>query len=83
MDTISSPGCGLYSGLIVRIDEWLVSDQPSRQDAEAFWEEADRLTTPGDVPDSPQARYRDAIDASPEAAMAHTSIRDALGDTGY
>ena len=27
-----------YSGLIVRIDEWLVSDQPSRQDAEAFWE---------------------------------------------
>ena len=72
-----------YSGLIVRIDEWLVSDQPSRQDAEAFWEEADRLTTPGDVPDSPQARYRDAIDTSPEAAMAHTSIRDALGDTGY
>ena len=39
-----------YSGLIVRIDEWLVSDQPSRQDAEAFWEEADRLTTPGDRP---------------------------------
>jgi hypothetical protein len=35
------------------------------------------------VPDSPQVRYRDAIDASPEAAMAHTSIRDALGDTGY
>ena len=72
-----------HFGLIVRIDEWLVSDQPSRQDAEAFWEEADRLTTPRDVPDSPQARYRDAIDASPEAAMAHTSMRATLGDTGY
>ena len=72
-----------YSGLIVRIDEWLVSDQPSRQDAEAFWDEAGRLTTPGDGADSPQARYRMAIDSSPEAAMAHASVRDALGDTGY
>ena len=72
-----------YSGLIVRIDEWLVSDQPSRQDAEAFWEEAGKLTTPGEEADSPQDRYREAIDSSPEAAMAHASIRDALGDTGY
>jgi len=72
-----------YSGLIVRIDEWLVSDQPSRQDAEAFWDEAGKLTTPAEEEDSPQGRYREAIDASPEAAMAHASIRDALGDTGY
>jgi hypothetical protein len=72
-----------YSGLIVRIDEWLVSDQPSRQDAEAFWEETDRLTTPGEEPESAQLRYRDAIDTSPAAAMAHASVRDALGDTGY
>ena len=72
-----------YSGLIVRIDEWLVSDQPSRQDAEAFWEEAGKLTTPGEEADAPQDRYREAIDSSPEAAMAHASIRDALGDTGY
>ena len=73
-----------YSGLIVRIDEWLVSDQPSRQDAEAFWQEADRLTTPGaSGEDAPRARYRAAIDNSPDSAMAHTAVRDALGDTGY
>jgi hypothetical protein len=72
-----------YSGLIVRIDEWLVSDQPSRQEAEAFWAEADRLTTPEDGSDTPQARYREAIDSAPDAAMAHASVRDALGDTGY
>ena len=72
-----------YSGLIVRIDEWLVSDQPSRQDAEAFWDEAGKLTTPGQNEDSPQGRYREAIDSSPDAAIAHASIRDALGDTGY
>jgi hypothetical protein len=72
-----------YSGLIVRIDEWLVSDQPSRQDAEAFWEESDRLTTPGDTAESSQERYRAAIDSSPDAAIAHASVRDALSDTGY
>jgi hypothetical protein len=68
-----------YSGLIVRIDEWLASDEPTDDEADACWEDADHLTTPGTAgDDSPSGRYRSLIDEAPEAAAAHAAVRQAL-----
>ncbi len=69
-----------YSGLIVRIDEWLADDDASPGDAEAFWNEAITLTTPADVADeSPSGRYRRFLDSVPTVATEHAAIRAALG----
>jgi hypothetical protein len=68
-----------YSGLIVRIDEWLAGDAHPQDEAEAFVREADRLTTPVTAPEgSPEGRYRELVDGSADAAMAHAAVRDAL-----
>lgn len=69
-----------YSGLIVRIDEWLADDDASPAEAQAFWNEAVTLTTPADVPDeSPSGRYRLFLDTAPTVATEHAAIRVALG----
>jgi hypothetical protein len=69
-----------YSGLIVRIDEWLASDERVAGEAEAFWNEALVLTTPADVPDDTAAgRYRGLLDTVPTVAAQHASIRKVLG----
>lgn len=69
-----------YSGLIVRIDEWLADDDASPGDAEAFWEEANALTTPGEIAgDGPAGRYRLFLDEAPKVAAEHAAIRAALG----
>jgi metallophosphoesterase superfamily enzyme len=68
-----------YSGLIVRIDEWVAGDAHLQDEAEAFVLEADRLTTSAAAAEeTPEGRYRGLIDSSAEAAMAHASVRDAL-----
>jgi hypothetical protein len=70
-----------FSGLIVRIDEWLASDEPTPDEGEALWFEADRLTTMTDTFDaSPAGLYRGLVDAMPAAAAAHTAVRIALSD---
>jgi hypothetical protein len=69
-----------YSGLIVRIDEWLASDDAEAGEADAFWSEAIALTTPADAPDeSPGGRYRVLIDQVPNVAAEHAAIRAVLG----
>ena len=69
-----------YSGLIVRIDEWFAADDASQGEAEAFWDEANVLTTPADVADeSPAGRYRLFLDEVPKVATEHAVIRAALG----
>ncbi len=70
-----------FSGLIVRIDEWLASDEMAPDEGEALWFEADRLTTLTDTFDaSPAGQYRGLIDAAPAAATAHNAVRVALSD---
>jgi hypothetical protein len=70
-----------FSGLIVRIDEWLASDEPTPDEGEALWFEADRLTTLTNTFDaSPEGLYRGLVDAAPAAASAHTAVRIALSD---
>jgi hypothetical protein len=69
-----------YSGLIVRIDEWLAADDPSNGEAEAFWKEAIDLTTPAESPEeSPAGRYRLFVDEVPRVAAEHAATRAALG----
>jgi hypothetical protein len=69
-----------YSGLIVRIDEWFADDDASQGEAEAFWNEANALTTPADVADeSPAGRYRLFLDEVPKVATEHAVVRAALG----
>jgi hypothetical protein len=69
-----------FSGLIVRIDEWLASDAPPPDEGEALWAEADRLTTVTDARDaSPEGLYGVLIDTVPAAATQHAAVREALG----
>jgi hypothetical protein len=68
-----------YSGLIVRIDEWLAADDASQGEADAFWNEAVTLTTPSDEADeTPSGRYRLFLDSVPRVATEHAAIRAAL-----
>jgi hypothetical protein len=70
-----------FSGLIVRIDEWLASDAPAPDEGEALWAEANRLTTVKDARDaSPEGLYGILIDTVPAAATQHAAVRDALDD---
>jgi len=69
-----------YSGLIVRIDEWLADDDASPAEAEAFWNEAIVLTTPTATADETAGgRYRLFLDEVPRVATEHAAIRAALG----
>ena len=68
-----------YSGLIVRIDEWLASDAPAPDEGEALWREADKLTTVGEARDeSPEGLYGVLVDTVPAAAARHAAVREAL-----
>jgi hypothetical protein len=69
-----------FSGLIVRIDEWLASDAPPPDEGEALWAEADLLTTVTDARDaSPEGLYGVLIETVPAAATQHAAVREALG----
>ena len=69
-----------YSGLIVRIDEWLADDDASPAEADAFWNEAIVLTTPAAAADeTARGRYRVFLDEVPKVATEHAAIRAALG----
>ena len=69
-----------YSGLIVRIDEWLADDDASPAEAEAFWNEAIVLTTPtATAEETAGGRYRLFLDEVPRVATEHAAIRAALG----
>ena len=70
-----------YSGLIVRIDEWLAADDDAlAAEADAFWDEATALTTPAAaVDESAAGRYRLFLDEVPKVATEHAAIRAALG----
>ncbi len=69
-----------YSGLIVRIDEWLADDDASPTEADAFWNEAIVLTTPAAATDETAGgRYRLFLDEVPKVATEHAAIRAALG----
>src|SRR5580765_1619868 len=69
-----------YSGLIVRIDEWLADDDASPAEADAFWNEAIVLTTPSAAADETAGgRYRLFLDEVPKVATGHAAIRAALG----
>jgi hypothetical protein len=69
-----------YSGLIVRIDEWLADDDASPLEADAFWNEAIALTTPAAAADETAGgRYRLFLDEVPKVATEHAAIRAALG----
>jgi hypothetical protein len=68
-----------FSGLIVRIDEWLASDAPPPDEGDALWAEADRLTTVTEARDeSPEGLYGVLIDTIPAAAAQHAAVRKAL-----
>ena len=68
-----------YSGLIVRIDEWLAADDVPEGEAEAFWDEAIVLTTPAATADESAAgRYRLFLDEVPKVATEHAATRAAV-----
>ena len=68
-----------YSGLIVRIDEWLASDAPTPDEGDALWQEADRLTTVTEARDeSPEGLYGVLVATIPAAAAQHAAVREAL-----
>ena len=70
-----------FSGLIVRIDEWLAAkDRPSDEEAE-LWREVERLTTLSASTEERALRYRRAIDRSADAAVAHASVHEILGNS--
>jgi hypothetical protein len=72
-----------YSGLIVRIDEWLADDDRAPDEAGALVKEADVLTTPAAVPDdTPAGRYRERLDGVPDAAVLHAAVRAAISAAG-
>ena len=66
-----------FSGLIVRIDEWLAGDDARRRRT-AVVKEADRLTSINASTEERALRYRKSIDRSADAAVSHASVRDTL-----
>lgn len=67
-----------FSGLIVRIDEWLASDERAEEELGALWREVERLTSITASTEERVVRYRKAIDRSPDAAVAHAAVREIL-----
>lgn len=68
-----------FSGLIVRIDEWVAAKDATTADAETLWAEAERLTAINPAAmDEATLRYREAIDRSADAAVAHAHVRQML-----
>ena len=67
-----------FSGLIVRIDEWLAGDERPEEERTAVVKEADRLTSISASTEERALRYRKSIDRSADAAVAHAAVRDAL-----
>jgi hypothetical protein len=67
-----------FSGLIVRIDEWLASDERADEEMGALWREVERLTVITASTEERVVRYRKAIDRSPDAAVAHAAVREVL-----
>lgn len=70
-----------FSGLIVRIDEWLASDERAEEELGALWREVERLTSITASTEERVVRYRRAIDRSPDAAVAHAAVREILDAT--
>jgi hypothetical protein len=67
-----------FSGLIVRIDEWLAGDERLADELTALLKEVDRLTLISASTEERALRYRKAIDRSPDAAVAHAAVREIL-----
>jgi hypothetical protein len=67
-----------YSGLIVRIDEWLADKERVDDEKEALWREVERLTTLSASTEERALRYRRAIDRSADAAVAHAALHAIL-----
>lgn len=67
-----------FSGLIVRIDEWLAGDERPDEERTAVVKEADRLTSISASTEERALRYRKLIDRSADAAVAHASVRDVV-----
>jgi hypothetical protein len=72
-----------FSGLIVRIDEWLASDEQTDEERSALWREVERLTAINASTEERVVRYRKAIDRSPDAAVAHAAVREILDSPGH
>lgn len=72
-----------FSGLIVRIDEWLAGDERPDLELAAVVKEADRLTSISGSTDERALRYRKSIDRSADAAVAHASVRDILDNSRH
>jgi hypothetical protein len=70
-----------FSGLIVRIDEWLAGDERPEVEQAAVVKEADRLTSISASTEERALRYRKSIDRSADAAVAHASVRDILDNS--
>ncbi len=67
-----------FSGLIVRIDEWLAGDERVPDELAALLKEVDRLTLLSASTEERALRYRKSIDRSPDAAVAHAAVREVL-----
>lgn len=67
-----------FSGLIVRIDEWLANDDRDPEELSAYWREVERLTSISASTEERSIRYRKAIDRSADAAVAHAHVREVL-----
>lgn len=68
-----------FSGLIVRIDTWIASNDAPASEGDALWIEAERITAiDASSTDESRLRYREALDRSAEAAVAHAQIRQML-----
>jgi len=67
-----------FSGLIVRIDEWLADKERPADELDALWKEVERLTALSASTEERAVRYRRAIDRSPDAAVAHAAVHAVL-----
>jgi hypothetical protein len=67
-----------FSGLIVRIDEWLADKERPADELDALWKEVERLTVLSASTEERAVRYRRAIDRSPDAAVAHAAVHAVL-----
>jgi len=68
-----------FSGLIVRIDTWIATSDAPASEGDALWSEVDRITAiDASSTDETRMRYREALDRSAEAAVAHAQIRRML-----